>query len=140
MNFTRNASANWKGSGKTGKGTLTSGSGVLDKTRYSFSTRFENDTKGTNPEELIGAAHAGCFTMQLSFLLGESGYTPDDLQTNAKVNFKDGEIVKISLDLTGQVKGISQSEFEQIANKAKEICPVSKLLDTEITLTARLQG
>ncbi len=140
MNFTRKASANWKGSGKTGKGKLTTGSGVLDKTPYSFSTRFENDTKGTNPEELIGAAHAGCFTMQLSFLLGESGYTPDDLQTDAKVTFKDGEIVQVSLDLSGQIKGISQSEFEQIAIKAKEICPVSKLLNTEILLTTRLKA
>lgn len=140
MNFTRKASANWKGSGKTGKGSLTTGSGILDKTRYSFSTRFENDTKGTNPEELIGAAHAGCFTMQLSFLLGESGYTPDDLQTDAKVTFKDGEIIQVSLDLTGEIKGISQSEFEKIAKKAKEICPISKLLDTEILLTTRLKA
>ena len=138
MNFTRKASANWKGGGKDGQGSITTGSGVLDNTRYSFGTRFENDVKGTNPEELIGAAHSGCFTMQLSFLLGEAGYTPDDLQTDAKVTFKDGEIVNITLDLTGKVPNISESEFKAIAQKAKEVCPISKLLATEITLLAKL--
>lgn len=139
MNFTRNAKANWKGSGKEGKGTLSTQSGVLENTHYAFNTRFEQ-AKGTNPEELIGAAHAGCFTMQLSFLLGEAGYTPTNLDTSAEVTFKDGEITKIVLDLNGEVPEIDPAEFGKIANKAKEICPVSKLLDTRIELKANLKG
>jgi osmotically inducible protein OsmC len=138
MNFTRKASAEWKGGGKDGKGTISTGSGVLDKAQYSFGTRFENG-KGTNPEELIGAAHAGCYTMQLSFLLGEAGYTPDNLNTEAQVTFKDGEIVKVALELVGTVPGISENEFSDISKKAKEVCPVSKLLDTEITLKSTLK-
>lgn len=137
MNFTRNAKAQWKGSGKEGHGTLTTDSGVLEKTQYSFNTRFENG-KGTNPEELIGAAHAGCFAMQLSFLLGESDYTPDTLDVEAKVAFKDGEIIKVTLNLKGDVPNISEAEFEEIATKAKNICPISKLLDTEIELNTSL--
>ncbi|UWX56520.1 OsmC family protein [Maribacter litopenaei] len=137
MNFTRNAKAQWKGSGKEGKGTLTTDSGVLDNTQYSFNTRFE-DGKGTNPEELIGAAHAGCFAMQLSFLLGEADYTPNTLDVAAKVFFKDGEIVKVTLDLKGDVPNIDSSEFEEISTKAKNICPISKLLDTEIELKSSL--
>ena len=137
MNFTRNAKAKWEGSGKDGKGYLTTGSTVLDKTQYSFKTRFE-DGKGTNPEELIGAAHAGCFAMQLSFLLGEDDFTPNALDVDAKVDFKDGEIVKITLDLKGDVPKISADKFKEIANKAKEVCPISKLLDTEIVLNATL--
>ena len=137
MNFTRNAKAQWKGSGKEGHGTLTTDSGVLDSTQYSFNTRFENG-KGTNPEELIGAAHAGCFAMQLSFLLGEAGYTPNTLDVGAKVSFKDGEIIKVTLDLKGYVPEIEKSEFEEIATKAKNVCPISKLLDTEIELNSSL--
>lgn len=137
MNFTRNAKATWKGSGKEGKGYLTTGSTVLDKAQYSFNTRFE-DGKGTNPEELIGAAHAGCFAMQLSFLLGEENFTPTTLDVDAKVAFKDGEIVKVTLDLKGDVPKITADKFKEIANKAKEVCPVSKLLDTEIELNASL--
>ena len=121
MNFTRNAKAKWEGSGKEGKGYLTTGSTVLDKTQYSFKTRFE-DGKGTNPEELIGAAHAGCFAMQLSFLLGEAGFTPTTLDVDAKVEFKDGEIVKVTLDLKGDVPNIKADEFNKIAQKAKEVC------------------
>ncbi|MGC1515315.1 MAG: OsmC family protein [Maribacter sp.] len=137
MNFSRNAKAKWEGSGKEGKGYLSTGSTVLDKTQYSFNTRFENG-KGTNPEELIGAAHAGCFAMQLSFLLGEDGFTPDTLDVDAKVDFKDGEIVKITLDLKGSVPEITADTFKKIANKAKEVCPISKLLDTEIVLNVAL--
>lgn len=137
MNFTRNAKAQWKGSGKDGHGTLTTESGVLDGTQYSFNTRFE-DGQGTNPEELIGAAHAGCFAMQLSFLLGEEDYTPNTLDVDAKVSFKDGEIVGVTLDLKGDVPNIDSAEFEKIATKAKNICPISKLLDTEITLDVSL--
>ena len=137
MNFSRKANAKWEGSGKEGKGYITTGSTVLDKTPYSFGTRFENG-KGTNPEELIGAAHAGCFAMQLSFLLGEDDFTPNSLDVDAKVDFKDGEIVKVTLDLKGDVPKISADKFKEIANKAKEVCPVSKLLDTEIVLNASL--
>lgn len=138
MKFTRNANANWKGTGKEGTGTLTTDSSVLKDSQYSFSTRFE-DAAGTNPEELIAAAHSGCFTMQLSFLLDEKGYTDKDLSTDAKVTFEDGAITNIHLDLTGSVKGIDKATFEEIANNAKEICPISKLLNTDITLTSTLK-
>jgi osmotically inducible protein OsmC len=138
MNFTRNASANWQGSIQEGKGNITTGSGALDKAKYAFGTRFK-DERGTNPEELIGAAHAGCYTMQLSALLGEDGYTAADLHTDAKVTFKDEEIVKVALSVTGKVANIKEDEFKKIAEKAKEVCPVSKLLDTEITLEAKLK-
>ena len=137
MKFTRNASANWKGSGKEGKGTLSTDSTVLDNTPYSFSTRFE-DEKGTNPEELIGAAHAGCFTMKLSFLLGDAGYTPSNLDTSAKVTFQDGKVVRIDLDLKGEVPNITENEFKTIADDAKANCPISQLLNAEIVLTAQL--
>ncbi|WP_339665832.1 OsmC family protein [Maribacter arcticus] len=137
MNFTRSAKAQWKGSGKDGKGTMTTESTVLQDAQYSFNTRFE-DGKGTNPEELIGAAHAGCFSMQLSFLLGEAGFTPTTLDVDAKVDFKDGEIVKVTLDLKGDVPNINSDEFNKIALKAKEVCPVSKLLNAEIVLNASL--
>ena len=137
MNFTRSAKAQWKGSGKDGKGTMSTESTVLQDAQYSYNTRFE-DGKGTNPEELIGAAHAGCFSMQLSFLLGEAGFTPTTLDVDAKVEFKDGEIVKVTLDLKGDVPNIKADEFNKIAQKAKEVCPVSKLLNAEIVLNASL--
>ncbi|MFC7522947.1 OsmC family protein [Parapedobacter sp. GCM10030251] len=137
MKFTRKASANWQGTGKDGKGSVTTQSTVLDQTPYSYKTRFE-DGVGTNPEELIGAAHAGCFTMQLSFLLSEKGYEPTSLDTEAKVTFEDGSITAVQLDLTGNVPGISESDFKEIAEKAKEICPISKLLNTAIGLNAVL--
>lgn len=137
MQFTRKASANWQGTGKDGKGTITTQSTVLDQTPYSYKTRFEEGV-GTNPEELIGAAHAGCFTMQLSFLLSEKGYEPTHLDTDAQVTFKDGSITAVHLDLKGEVAGISESEFKEIAQKAKEICPISKLLNTTIELSATL--
>ena len=137
MNFTRSAKAQWKGNGKNGKGTMSTESTVLQDAQYSYNTRFE-DGKGTNPEELIGAAHAGCFSMQLSFLLGEAGFTPTTLDVDAKVEFKDGEIVKVTLDLKGDVPNIKADEFNKIAQKAKEVCPVSKLLNAEIVLNASL--
>jgi len=137
MKFTRKANANWKGSGKDGKGTLTTESTILNQTQYSFKTRFEN-SKGTNPEELIAAAHSGCFTMQLSFLLGEAGFTPTNLDTEAKVTFEDGNITNIHLDLSGQIEGIDENKFNEVALKAKEICPISKLFNTKITLSVKL--
>jgi osmotically inducible protein OsmC len=137
MKFTRSASANWKGAGMEGKGLINTQSKTLDNTQLSFKTRFEQGV-GTNPEELIAAAHSGCFTMQLSFLLSEAGLVPEDLTTDAKVTFEDGTITLIHLDLKGKVAGISSDDFQKTAQKAKEICPVSKLLKTEITLSAIL--
>ncbi len=137
MKFTRKANANWKGSGKDGKGTLTTDSNVLNKSQYSYKTRFE-DEPGTNPEELIAAAHSGCFTMQLSFLLTEAGFIPKNLDTDAKVTLEDGSVTSSHLELTAQVEGIEEKRFQEIATKAKEICPISKLLNTKITLTAKL--
>ena len=139
MKFTRNAHAQWKGSGKEGKGTLSATSGVLDSTPYSFHTRFEDGKKGTNPEELVGAAHAGCFAMQLSFLLGEEGFTPDSLDTAATVTFEDGEVTLINLDLKGDIPNIDAEQFQQIAHKAKEVCPISKLLKADIQLKVTLE-
>lgn len=139
MKFTRKANAQWLGSGKEGKGNLTTASGVLDKTQYSFSTRFE-DGKGTNPEELVGAAHAGCFAMQLSFLLGEEGFTPDSLDVEATVSFADGNVTTINLDLKGKVPGISADKFKEVAQKAKEVCPISKLLKADIVLGVSLNN
>ncbi|PSR14841.1 MAG: OsmC family peroxiredoxin [Bacteroidetes bacterium] len=137
MKFTRKATAAWTGSGKDGKGTLTTQSTVLDAAQYSFKTRFEEGV-GTNPEELVAAAHAGCFTMQLSFLLGAEGFTPGVLNTDAKLTFEDGAITNIHLELTGEVDGITAEKFAEIATNAKEICPISKLLNTHITLSATL--
>ncbi|MCP2028460.1 osmotically inducible protein OsmC [Flavobacterium sp. HSC-32F16] len=137
MKFTRRANANWKGTGMEGKGTISTQSTTLDNAQLSFKTRFEQGV-GTNPEELIAAAHSGCFTMQLSFLLSEAGFIPEDLDTTAKVTFEDGTITLIQLELTGKVPGISEEDFQKAAQKAKEICPISKLLNTEITLAVTL--
>ncbi|MDQ6469801.1 OsmC family protein [Flavobacterium sp. LHD-80] len=137
MKFTRRANANWKGTGMEGKGTISTQSTTLDNAQLSFKTRFEQGV-GTNPEELIAAAHSGCFTMQLSFLLSEAGFVPEDLDTVAKVTFEDGTITLIQLELTGKVPGISAEDFQKAAQKAKEICPISKLLNTEITLAVTL--
>src|SRR6218665_2356465 len=118
MKFTRTANANWKGTGMEGTGTISTQSTTLNNTQLSFKTRFAEGV-GTNPEELIAAAHSGCFTMQLSFLLS-------DLNTEAVLTFEDGTITKIHLELNGVVPGISEEEFQNIALKAKQICPVSK--------------
>ncbi len=137
MKFTRKAIAKWQGSGLEGKGNLTTQSTVLNNTAYSFKTRFENEI-GTNPEELIAAAHAGCFTMQLSFLLDEAGYTADILETEAKLTFENKNITTIELFLKGKVNKISPATFKDIAENAKEVCPVSKLLNAKIELTTQL--
>jgi lipoyl-dependent peroxiredoxin len=138
MKFTRKANANWKGTGMEGKGTISTQSTTLNNTQLSFKTRFEDGSVGTNPEELVAAAHSGCFTMQLSFLLSGAGYTPENLDTEAKITFEDGTITQMHLTLKGSVPGISSEEFLETANKAKEICPISKLLNTEIILDAQL--
>jgi lipoyl-dependent peroxiredoxin len=139
----RKASAVWKGSLKEGKGTVSSESGVLSNTAYSFATRFEN-AKGTNPEELIAAAHAGCFTMALSAQLGNAGITPESLETTASLSLDKLEsgwaITKIHLDVTARIPGADKAAFEKAAENAKAGCPVSKLLKAEITITARLAG
>jgi osmotically inducible protein OsmC len=138
----RNASAQWQGDLKTGKGTVSTESGVLTHTPYSFSTRFESG-KGTNPEELIAAAHAACFSMAFSNGLAQAGHAPEQLNTSATVTFQPGEgITKVVLDVVGRVPGMDSSEFEQAAEQAKENCPVSKALAAvpEIGLSARLES
>jgi len=137
MKFTRNASANWKGTGMDGKGIINTESKTLNDAQLSFKTRFA-DGVGTNPEELIAAAHSGCFTMQLSFILTEAGFVPENLDTKAKLTFEDGTITTIHLELEGTVPGLQDAQFQELAQKAKAICPVSKLLNAEITLTATL--
>ncbi|TDW51825.1 osmotically inducible protein OsmC [Flavobacterium sp. 270] len=138
MKFTRTANANWKGTGMEGTGTISTQSTTLNNAQLSFKTRFAEGV-GTNPEELIAAAHSGCFTMQLSFLLSEAGFVPENLDTKAKVSFEDGTINLIQLELEGTVPGISEEQFQELAQKAKAICPISKLLNTEITLSIVLQ-
>ena len=133
----RKASAEWKDDLKEGEGNLSTESKVLSKTQYSYNTRFENGN-GTNPEELIGAAHAGCFTMQLSANLSEAGFKPEHLETQAEITFEDGKVSQSNLILTAKVPGIERSKFEEIADEAKENCPISSLLDTKITLDAKL--
>ncbi len=133
----RTAEANWKGSGKEGKGTLSTQSTVLKQTQYSFNSRFAEGV-GTNPEELVAAAHAGCFTMQLSFSLGEAGFTPDDLTTVCVITFENGAITQSQLTLKAKVPGISKEKFDEVAAYAKANCPISKLLNTNITLEASL--
>jgi osmotically inducible protein OsmC len=139
----RTATAAWSGGLKDGKGTISSESGVLSNTQYGFSSRFENGI-GTNPEELIAAAHAGCFTMALSAQLGEAGFKPDHLKTDASVTLDkvpDGfAITAIHLNLVASIPGIDQQTFETITNQAKSGCPVSKVLNAPITLNAKLQG
>ncbi|KXJ45654.1 MAG: osmotically inducible protein OsmC [Alcanivorax sp. Nap_24] len=135
------ASAHWEGDIKKGKGTISTQSGALKEQPYGFNTRFE-DEPGTNPEELIGAAHAGCFSMAFSLELGNAGYTADSIDTKAKVTLdKDGDgfsITRIHLDMNAKIPGIDDAEFQKIANGAKEGCPVSKVLNAEITLDAKL--
>ncbi|KGO80753.1 peroxiredoxin [Flavobacterium beibuense F44-8] len=137
MKFTRKATANWKGTGMEGTGKVSTQSTVLNDTQLSFKTRFA-DGVGTNPEELLAAAHSGCFTMQLSFLLNEAGFTADNLDTEAKVTFEDGTITTIVLDLTGSVPGITTQQFSEIADKAKQICPISKAINADISLNVTL--
>ena len=133
----RNATAVWNGSGKEGKGQLTTASGVLSGTPYNYKQRFENDP-GTNPEELVAAAHAGCFTMKLSFVLGEAGFTADSLETKCEVSFEGGAVTKSHLIVKGTVPGISKEKFEEAVKKAEQTCPISKLLNTTISSEATL--
>ena len=133
----RHATAIWKGSIKEGKGTLTSQSEVLEQTPYSFNSRFE-DGKGTNPEELIAAAHAGCFAMQLSAFLTEEGFEPQSLEAKGEVTLKDGSITNSHIILETKIDKIDRDKFDKLVEEAKKQCPISKLLDTEISVVASL--
>ena len=139
----KKASAVWKGGIKDGSGTMSTETGVLNDAAYGFKSRFENG-KGTNPEELIGAAHAGCFSMALSLMLGNEGLTAEKIETQAEVTLdKVGEGFEITashLNVVAKIPGADQAAFERIANKAKEGCPVSKLLKAKITMNARLES
>ena len=141
--FTRTASARYEGFGKTGKGWVSTGSGVLADQPYGFSTRF-GDERGTNPEELIAAAHAACFTMALSFALAKEGFTDGRLETTARVKLeKEGEgftVTRSDLSLEATLAGIQEAQFASIAEAAKQNCPISKLLKAEITLEHRLSA
>ncbi|MEP0711751.1 OsmC family protein [Algoriphagus sp.] len=133
----RKATAVWQGTGKDGKGKLTTPSSVLDKTQYSFGSRFENGV-GTNPEELIAAAHAGCFAMKLSFNLQEAEYTAEELDVTANITFEDGVLSKSHLVLKAKVDGISQSKFDELVKDAEKNCPISKVLNLEISVESTL--
>jgi lipoyl-dependent peroxiredoxin len=137
----RKAKAVWRGTGRSGNGELSTESGVLAKTPYSYRTRFENE-KGTNPEELIAAAHAGCFTMTVAFALQGAGYTPTEIGVEAAVSLEpDGQGFRISssaLTLRATVPNLDQAAFARIAKEAEQNCPVSKVLKADITLEARL--
>ena len=139
----RNATAVWKGDLKSGKGVISTQSGVLDQTQYSFSTRFE-DGKGTNPEELVAAAHAGCFAMALSMMLGQAGMTAESIEAKATVALeqKDGGFAVTSshLDVRVRIPGGNQAAFDQAAQNAKAGCPISKLLNAQITMDAQLES
>ena len=136
----REVSAIWSGDGANGNGLLSSQSGALNNMPYSFKTRFQNDDGklGTNPEELIAAALAGCFNMKLSFVLNEANFNPDELKTNATLTFEDGVVTSIELNLKGRVANINNERFVELANEAKINCPISAVLKCEINLHASL--
>ena len=136
----RKVVANWKGDGANGIGVLTAESGAFDTMPYSFKTRFENDngTLGTNPEELIAAALAGCFNMKLSFVLNEANFNPEELNTEALLTFNDGKIDSIELSLRAKVPVITKGKFDELAEDAKANCPISGVLNCEIMLNATL--
>jgi lipoyl-dependent peroxiredoxin len=137
----RKGSAEWRGSLKEGKGTVSTESGIVSNAPYSFSTRFENG-KGTNPEELIAAAHAGCFSMALSAGLGGAGITPESIRTTAAVTLEKVEggfaVTSSHLDVTAKIPGMDRAAFEKAAGDAKAGCPISKLLNAKITMDAKL--
>lgn len=133
----RKATAVWKGTLKEGSGVLSTDSKVLNETQYSFKTRFEQGI-GTNPEELIAAAHSGCFTMQLSAYITEAGFEVESLETTCAIDFQDKSVVGSHLTVRGKVKNISEEEFQKWVTKAETTCPISRLLDTKITSEAQL--
>ena len=133
--MSRSATAKWHGTGKEGQGHLTTQSGILKESNYSYKTRFENEP-GTNPEELIAAAHAGCFSMKLSFVLTAAGFPPEEIETKCDITLADGAITKSHLTVHVKAPGIDQQKFDECAKDAKENCPVSKVLNTEISMEA----
>ncbi len=133
----RKATAVWQGGGKTGNGHLTTQSNVLDQTQYSYKTRFEEGI-GTNPEELIAAAHAGCFSMKLSFVLNGAGFEPNQLTTTCTISLENGKIIASHLELEASIDGMDSDTFKPLVEEAKNECPISKLLDTEIEVSYRL--
>jgi len=135
----RHGSAVWNGSGKEGNGTVSTQSGVLKDTQYSFNSRFAEGV-GTNPEELVAAAHAGCFTMKLSFVLGEAGFTPDSLETTSAINFENGVLTESHLTVKGKVPGITKEKFDECVKNAEANCPISKALNMKISSEATLEA
>lgn len=135
----RNATAVWQGSGKDGKGVLSAQSGILNNSQYSYTSRFEEGI-GTNPEELVAAAHAGCFSMKLSFVLDGAGFTAEKLTTRCDITLENGAITNSHLTLSAKVPGISQEKFNEAVADAKVNCPISKLLNTEISVEAVLES
>ena len=133
----RNATAVWNGALKTGNGKITTESKTLENAQYSFKTRFEEGV-GTNPEELIAAAHAGCFTMQLSAYIGEEGFEIESIETKCEIDFQDGKVVGSHLNVEGKVKEISNDKFQELVTKAEKNCPISKLLNAKISSSATL--
>jgi osmotically inducible protein OsmC len=133
----RYATAHWEGSLKEGNGTLTTQTTTLDKTQYSFKSRFEEGV-GTNPEELIAAAHAGCFTMQLSAYIGEEGFAIENIETKCDIDFVDGVIATSHLTVNAKIADITADAFQELVQKAEKNCPVSKVLNTKISSTATL--
>lgn len=133
----RSAKAVWKGTVKDGNGVLTTQSTTLNETQYSFKSRFDEGV-GTNPEELLAAAHAGCFTMKTSALLSEAGYIPESLETDCKISLDDGKVTLSELTLNAKVPAISEEDFQKIAKEAKETCPISVAFSFDKTLTANL--
>ena len=133
----RSATAVWNGSGKEGTGTVTSKSNAIKDAQYSYKSRFEQGV-GTNPEELIAAAHAGCFSMKLSFVLGGMGFEPESIETTSEVDLDNGVIKSSHLNVKAKVPGITPEKFQEAAKDAKENCPVSKALNVTITLDAQL--
>lgn len=129
----RHATAVWQGTGKEGKGHLTTQSTTLNQTQYSFNSRFAEGV-GTNPEELIAAAHAGCFTMKLTFNLNAAGFTPQNLETNCQITLENGAITNSHLTLQAKVEGISEEKFAELVADAEKNCPISKVLNTQITV------
>ena len=134
----RHATAVWNGSGKEGKGTISSQSGVLSDTQYSYNSRFAEGT-GTNPEELVAAAHAGCFAMKLSFVLGEAGFTPDRLETTSNINFENGVLTESHLTVKAKVPGISKEKFDACVKNAEQNWPISKALKIKISSEGNLE-
>src|ERR1700757_3783993 len=134
----RSANANWKGSGKEGKGTVSADSKIISNAPISWRTRFQ-DVEGTSPEELVAAAHAGCYSMKLSFVLGAAGFTPENIDTRCTITLENGAITESHLEVKASVPGIDEAKFQESVEDAKKNCPISKLLNTNITIEASLQ-